>query len=134
MVLSARVLRTLVVGQWLLLTAGIIAAAVEDSRLPVELQPYSFTATEVTGSGLLEVGTFLCLIVATVGLLRLRLWGRWLYLVSQAVAIALFLIAPPVVATPAASFLGSLEAATVGATVLFLLTRQGREVLTNAAE
>ncbi len=123
---AVRVLKSAIVAQWLLIVAGAVVGLVEERFLPELLRIYipqqdrrSLTHSELVS---LSVGLFLILglLIASLGIFRLRPWAGTLYVACLFIGALVSLFLGPVITSPIEGMLEYFANGLLGFTVAML--------------
>lgn len=123
---SKRLLRILIIAQWLLLIAAAVAGAIESRYLPQLLRSYNAERAAGVARRILAVASFsliytVAYLASCIALLRGSRWAKAVYVASAAYGFVFRAFMGAQVSTPVAGTLGGFYLACIGATIGVLL-------------
>lgn len=131
---SKRLIRILIISQWIILIAVIISGAIERRYVNDVLRTYvtqrdNAVFTQYQVALIIGVIFLIAYMASSIGLLFYKKWGRWLYLYSNICGLAVVLFMGTEVVTPIAGFLDDVLGALVGLTIGILYFSDAKKVL-----
>ncbi len=132
---SKRLIRILIISQWITLIAVITVGLIETRYLTEPLKTYAaqrnnadLTRYQVLAA-IMGVVFFIAYVASSIGLLIYRKWGRWLYLYANICGLALALFMEPEIVTPIAGALDYFFDVLIGLTIGILYFSDAKKVL-----
>lgn len=113
---AVKALKVAIVAQWLLYVLAAVISSFEEENLPEILRSYLASEYDKGMSASLWVGIamLIAFVVGSIGVFRLKSWGRNLYVVLFSLGAVLFIFLAPIIETPISGSLSYLATASCG--------------------